>query len=148
MAGALPPVVGAMIAVHGPYDHPRAGDPYPRHSEIRWPDGTVCTRSRFHGERAIYRYDLLEPAAGHSTITYTVNGAGPGPMGYAYSRPLPADIDALPPMSDERIAAWRTYRAALAFDIADAIHRAYPELAAPHHCAAADLTVSACEYTP
>lgn len=117
--------------------------PYPRCDHRSDDAGRRITRCRIVTTRT-YRYDALEPTNGHATLTHDLDQWW-SPF---YSRPLPAAIDAMKPASDERIAAVRAWRAAIAAEARAAIHATFPELESmPHKCATDGSGVSACEWT-
>lgn len=71
-------------------------------------------------------YSAWEPYAGHTTSTH-INGVRYGRVG---TSPLPANLDALKPLSDERYSSVRAWYRAEYQRAYDAIIAAYPEATA------------------
>lgn len=71
-------------------------------------------------------WEQTEFPYGHSTIT-RLDGIG-GWLGQVTSRRVPADIDSLPAMTDERISAVRAWMAENEKESVDAIFEAFPHL--------------------
>lgn len=94
------------------------------------PAGQIVTRTRILGT-SIHVYAVWEESRGnqHSTITYTCTEFSPA--GRIGTRRLPAALDALPALTDERIDAVTAWHAAQYAEAYAAILQAYPEAGAP-----------------
>lgn len=68
-------------------------------------------------------FDVYEPYAGHSTFSH-FDGVRWGRVG---TRPLTPELDAIPPMSDARIAAVQAFHTAQYDEAYDAIVAKFPE---------------------
>jgi hypothetical protein len=58
----------------------------------------------------LYKASVYEPLNGHSTLTYNTTDR---PLGSVHTRPLPANLEALPAMSDIRSYRVRSRQARL-----------------------------------